>query len=243
MRPPSGPHVAGQMLDAVIRARLHPARMPLAFPSHQGLIAPVWRRWPRHFTVLGCAIGAAVPDVVDGAIGLARGELGQGIGHSLLGLFVLCVPVGMALDAATVAAARAVSRSSRRWSALAASHVIRWSVTDGGETRAPSARLFAGACSVWLGALSHLVFDFVSHGNFLWLHPWYDGAEIFPAWWHARWLEIPFPGYTEPYPVGPHFAVWMVLNVVGAVLFFLPWWRADRRRRATRASDSAERDA
>ena len=39
--------------------------MPLAFPSHQGLILPVARRWPAHFDGLALCVGAAMPDVVE----------------------------------------------------------------------------------------------------------------------------------------------------------------------------------
>ena len=81
--------------------------------------------------------------------------------------------------------------------------------------------------SVWIGALSHVVFDFVSHGNFLLLMPWYAPRDFFPAWWNARWFEVPMPGYPEAYPIGPHFVVWTLLSIVGAIMFFRPR-RADR---------------
>src|SRR4051794_11490763 len=72
------------------------AAMPLAFPSHQGLILPVARRWPEYFDGLALCVGAATPDLVDGAAGLiGRGHLGQGLGHSLLGVGILCWPAGM----------------------------------------------------------------------------------------------------------------------------------------------------
>ena len=44
--------------------------MPLAFPSHQGLVAPLWRRWPDRYYVLALCIGAAAPDIVDGVLSL-----------------------------------------------------------------------------------------------------------------------------------------------------------------------------
>jgi len=66
--------------------------MPLAFPSHQGLIAPLWRLRPDWFDIPGLFIGAAMPDVIDGVIGAFRGHLGQGLGHSLIALPLLCVP-------------------------------------------------------------------------------------------------------------------------------------------------------
>ena len=54
--------------------------MPIAFPSHHGFLAPLWRRWPRRFSVLGLWVGAAVPDVIDGTENLAvRGHFQQWI--------------------------------------------------------------------------------------------------------------------------------------------------------------------
>ncbi len=73
--------------------------MPMTFPAHQGLIAPLWRRWPGRFDVVALCVGAAMPDIVDGAIGIFRGRFGQGIGHSLLGLVLLCVPAGLLIRA------------------------------------------------------------------------------------------------------------------------------------------------
>ncbi len=165
--------------------------MPLAFPSHPGLIAPLWRRFPHRFEAIACGIGAAVPDIVDGALGIARGHLGQWLGHSLLGLFVLDVPVGLALVIAT------------RFFA-----------------KRPAAPLSLLVFSTWVGALSHLVFDFISHESFLWLVPFYEPRRPFPEFWYARWFEVRLPGYREPYPIGPHFSVWVVLSVVGAIVFF-----------------------
>jgi len=170
--------------------------MPLAFPSHPGLVAPLWRRWPRTFDPLALGIGAAVPDVVDGACGVVRGHLGQWYGHSVLGLFLLDVPATLVL----VALARAVP-----WSRIRA------------LPRAPLPTLaFAG----WVGALSHVLSDFVSHETFVLLLPWHAYERVFPAFWYRRLFEVPLPGYREPYPIGPHFAVWCALSVLGAVLFF-----------------------
>src|SRR5262245_56793667 len=159
--------------------------MPLAFPSHQGLIAPLWRRWPHRFDPLGCGVGAAVPDVVDGALSLAlRGHLGQWYGHSLLGSVMLCIPVGLALSAVLPRIAPRLFRASNA------------------SSRPSFARL---VFSVWFGAFSHLFFDFISHGNFLWLLPWYAPERVFPDSWYAHWLSLRVPGYPEPYPIGTHF--------------------------------------
>jgi len=160
----------------------------------------MWRRWPARFDALACCIGAAVPDVVDGVIGLARGNLGQSYGHGLAGLIAICWPVGIALHLL----AKAVARRTR------------WASRLTGRGTRPGVE----AWSVLAGALSHLVFDFVSHGNFLWLYPWYVDEHFFPSWWYARWLEIPLPFYREPYPLGPHLLVWIALSALGIVLFF-----------------------
>jgi hypothetical protein len=188
--------------------------VPLAFPSHQGLIAPLWRRWPHHFQVLGCCVGAAVPDIVDGVIGLARGHLGQGYGHSLVGLFFLCVPAGLALNAAIEAAGRALGRRAASAAAMwLARSIERWAA-------APSRA--AVVASVTVGAFSHLFFDFISHGNFLWLYPWREDATFFPGFWYERWAEVRLPFYREPYPLGPHFVVWAALSVAGALMLLAP---------------------
>ena len=71
--------------------------MPLIFPSHQGLILPVWRKWPDLFNGLAVCVGAAMPDVVDGIVDVYRGSLGQLYGHSLVGLFLFCLPGGLVL--------------------------------------------------------------------------------------------------------------------------------------------------
>jgi hypothetical protein len=188
--------------------------VPLAFPSHQGLIAPLWRRWPSRFQVLGCCVGAAVPDIVDGAYGLLRGHLGQAYGHSLLGLLLLCVPTGLALNAAIKWVGRALDRTATgarlRWLARS---IHRWSAAP---TRSVE------VMSVAVGAFSHLVFDFVSHGNFLLLLPWYEDEAFFPAFWYAHWADVRLPFYERPYPIGPHFAVWTALSVAGAWLLFAP---------------------
>ena len=163
-------------------------------------------------------MGAAVPDVVDGAYGLLRGHLGQAYGHSLIGLLFLCLPTGLALNAAIKGAGRALDRRATdarlRWIARS---IARWSV-------APSRTV--EVASVAVGAFSHLVFDFISHGNFLWLYPWYEDERFFPAFWYARWAEVKLPFYELPYPLGPHFAVWTVLSVAGAWMLLAPGSRS-----------------
>ena len=170
--------------------------MPLAFPSHPGLVAPLWRRAPRVFDPLAVGIGAAVPDIVDGIAGVARGHLGQWYGHSIIGLVALDVPATLALVA------------------------LAWRLPFARVRALPRAGLGVLAFGAFVGALSHVLSDFISHETFVLLLPWHAYARVFPSFWYARWFEVPLPGYREPYPIGPHFTVWLALSVVGAVMFF-----------------------
>ena len=199
--------------------------MPLAFPAHQGLIAPLWRKWPDRFNVLALWVGAAIPDGVDGIIGAFRGHLGQDYGHSLIGLFVFCLPLGLVatwgigalgewLGGSPVPAA-----TSTRWTVRLGQNIQSLNAPNSHGDRWTRMRL---AClSVWIGAFSHLFFDFFSHGRFMWLYPWYNPHRFFPEWWYFRWFEIPLPGYEDPYPMGPHLLVWIGLNIIGITAFIL----------------------
>ena len=177
--------------------------MPFAFPSHQGLILPLWRWFPRHLEGVSLSVGAAMPDVVDAMAAPFRGELGQWGGHSLLGVVVACIPVGLALTwlVRRVVPARFLAR------------------LDDGEGAAPPT-LGRVSFSLGVGALSHVIFDLITHGNFLVLWPFYRNDHAFPAWWSRPWASVPLFVYKEPYPIAPHTVVWFVLTVLGAVLFF-----------------------
>ena len=199
--------------------------MPLAFPSHQGLVLPLWRRWPRHFDLLALCVGAAMPDVVDGVIGLTRGRLGQSLGHSLAGLVALCLPGGLLVSWLARRVAQRLAPAGLPGRAL---HWLLRGVPDawpprpaGKDARGRPSRFALTSLSVAAGALSHLCFDLASHGSFPWLAPWLDQARIFPSWWYGGWFEVRLPGYAEPYPFGPHAVVWCLLSITGGVLFFV----------------------
>ena len=193
--------------------------MPLAFPSHQGLIAPLWRRWPRRFHVLGLCIGAASPDIVDGILGAWRGYLGQWYGHTLVGLFALCLPICLLLTWLTILVGRRLAWLGRGIEGV--SNVPR------SASRPRQIAFVAG--SVLVGAFSHLVFDLISHGNFPWLYPWHEIARIFPSWWYVQWFAVRLPCYREPHAIGPPMVIWLILSLLGAVMLFRPWLARRRR--------------
>ncbi|HPO15838.1 MAG TPA: DUF4184 family protein [Candidatus Hydrogenedentes bacterium] len=202
--------------------------MPFAFPSHQGLIAPLWRRWPGRFHVLGLCVGAATPDIVDGIMGpIFKGGLGQWLGHTLVGLFVFCVPVGILVTWLMAHSGNWLLKWTQKpWAIWYSTHLIEWNSIP---RRIVWKRWFV-VFSVWLGALSHLFFDFISHGRFLWLYPWYEDKHFFPEWWYVAWFRLPLPGYRESYPVGPHLMVWLFLGILGAVMLFWPLiWKKTTR--------------
>lgn len=194
--------------------------MPFTYPSHQGLIAPLWRRWPRAFDVPALCVGAAMPDVIDGLAGLFRGHLGQTGGHSLLGILV-CVPAGIVLWAALHGLLRRLPDHagtgflSRCWNGTRhaftgapgpAAFRFRWRIVTG---------------SMLVGVVSHILFDLISHKHTQLFWPWHANADIFPAWWTVEWWRAPLPLYEGGYSMGPHFAMWMLLN--GAGILLLAW--------------------
>lgn len=202
--------------------------MPPTFPSHQGLVAPLWRRWPGLFDAPALFIGAAMPDIVDALAGIYSGRLGQGIGHSLIALPLLCVPVGLALWWLARLGARHLPPSpgagffSRAWNhGLAA---LRTSHNPGLGSSAWTKIIL----SLGVGAFSHLFFDLISHGAFTWFYPWQTKVEIFPSWWHIAWMRNPLPFY-KGYPIGPHFLMWVTLGCLGAYLLFYPEFRNKTR--------------
>jgi hypothetical protein len=174
--------------------------MPVAFPSHQGLILPLWRRFPRAIDGVALSVGAAMPDVVDAAAWPFRGELGQWMGHSLVGLAV-CVAAGFPL----IALARRFA--PRAW--------IR--ALDRGAP--PSPTVLRAAASLAIGAFSHDVFDLMTHASFPLLWPFYWNDHLFPSWWEHAWGSVPLLVYRRPYPIAPHTIVWALLTIVGAWLF------------------------
>ena len=211
--------------------------MPFGFPSHQGLIAPLWRNWPNRFSVLGLWVGAIVPDVVDGMENIAvRGYFQQWIGHSLIGASAIGVPVGLALT-------WIVRRSARRFATARGSGTVRrvatWilAVDNSEVASSPARRLAIEALSVWIGALSHLFFDLLSHERSRLLWPLARDPEWLGAWWSTAWFHVSVPGYPD-YPIGPHFVGWLLLSFAGAVMFLRwPPRTRDRQNTPTRTSD------
>ncbi|HSL28061.1 MAG TPA: hypothetical protein VK900_02580 [Anaerolineales bacterium] len=74
---------------------------------------------------------------------------------------------------------------------------------------------------MFVGILSHVAFDFISHDTNLLLYPWYEDPRWFPEWWYRTWFEIPpVPPFGHTYSAGIHTVIWGLLTVTGIFLFF-----------------------
>lgn len=196
--------------------------MPMTFPSHQGLILPVVRRWPNSFDALALSVGAAMPDITDTILGFAiNGQFKQWYGHALIGIFTLDFLGGLFLTWLLAMAARRlwnIPGLSARWRAfLKKAPVYEYSASDSRN----QAQLGVWSLSVFVGILSHIAFDIVSHSTNLLLYPWRENLYWFPGWWYEPWPGIPpLSIFGHFYPMGVYTLVWVGLTLLGIFLFF-----------------------
>jgi hypothetical protein len=190
-----------------VDARLGPNRLDslstrvpftLSHPAAAALLWPAGRRLGVPLSAL--AIGAMSPDF-EFFLHLSPRAL---LSHTLLGLFVFCLPAGLAAFAA--------------WE-----HVARGPVSDlfGIARRSPPHRPSAqwwmlAALGIVLGAATHLLWDGVTHGG-------YWGAEVWP------WLRS--PAIRVGGAAVPWFNVLQHLSTLLGGLFVLAWCIAYVRRR------------
>jgi hypothetical protein len=208
--------------------------MPMTFPAHQGLILPVVRRWPHSFDALALSVGAAMPDLTDTVLGLSiNGYFKQWYGHALIGMFTLDAAGGLLLTWFIATVARRLQASSTRTpsnrSLLGSSDAVAFLHT----------RLRVWSSSVFVGILSHIGFDLISHDTNLLLYPWLEDPHWFPGWWYQTWFEMyPLPMFGRSYSVGVFSVVWCLLTVIGIFFFiqflaqeYVDWKGAQAERR------------
>jgi hypothetical protein len=189
----------------------------MTFPAHQGLILPVIRRWPNSFDALALSVGAAMPDITDTILGFSiNGYFKQWYGHSLIGIFTLDFAGGLLIT---------------WWIAVLARRLQAF-LTTAPPTRDPEGmgspktifdgrgRLRLWSFSVFVGILSHIGFDLISHATNLLFYPWFENVHWFPEWWYTTWFEIrPFSRSGRTYFVGVHTVIWGLLTLLGTFLF------------------------
>ena len=193
--------------------------MPMTFPAHQGLILPVARRWPNSFDALALSVGAAMPDIIDTALGFSiNGYFKQWYGHSLLGIFTLDFLGGLLITWLLATAAGRfwkVRGLPARWQAFVKKMPAN-SYADGSQV---SLRLWG--FSVFVGILSHIIFDLISHTTNLLFYPWYENVHWLPGWWYQAWSGVPpLNIFGHFYVVGVHSLSWGLLTLIGIFLFF-----------------------
>ena len=202
--------------------------MPFAFPSHQGLIAPIWRRWPHAFDIPALFVGAAMPDVIDGLGAIGRGHFGQNIGHSLIAVPFLCLPVGLAIWFLLHFGARVLGRVNNRGFLARSWNLGINALEEGIQPGQFLARWWRVVWCLAAGTVSHLLFDLVSHGGFPWLLPWVPKLSIYPYWWYVSWGTFSIPGIGMARNVALHNAIWVVFSGIGIYLLFRPAFRKVR---------------
>lgn len=191
--------------------------MPMTFPSHQGLILPVVRRWPNSFDALALSVGAAMPDITDSILGFPiNGYFKQWYGHSLLGIFTLDLVGGLIITWLLVRFFRRLFSDSD-----VPPYLQPFFTKAASNSAAGGGSLGLWTFSVFVGILSHIVFDLISHDTNLLFYPWVENPYWFPGWWYIIWFEFrPFPMFGKTYAVGGFSVIWMALTLIGIVSFF-----------------------
>jgi hypothetical protein len=190
--------------------------VPFTFPSHPGLILPLWVARPRRFDALALAVGSVLPDIMDAAIERPSGDVHQNFAHSLVGLATLCVPVGFALVHGTdLLVARLLRPAAPRWIGNARGWLRRL------VPPRPDWRRVMIAVSI--GAFSHLFFDAFTHRRFDWLRPWVR-PNLRPNELAGDWLSVRFRGMEDPWGIGLFGLMWLCWSALGALLFVWCCW-------------------
>lgn len=199
--------------------------MPMTFPAHQGLILPIVRRWPNSFDALALSVGAAMPDITDTILGFSiNGYFKQWYGHSLLGIFTLDLFGGLFITWLIAVLVRQLLKSVYLRQTLPAfltkaSHTLD-TISRSKIESSQRDRIKLWIFSVFVGILSHIGFDIISHTTNLLFYPWYDNVYWFPTWWYTVWIEIPaLSAFGNTYLVGVHTLVWGMLTLLGIFLF------------------------
>jgi hypothetical protein len=194
----------------------------MTFPAHQGLILPVMRRWPHSFDALALSVGAAMPDITDTLLSFPlNGYFRQWYGHSLLGVFTLDLGLGLSITWLIAMLARRLFRNRgvpRRLQPLFPEPLPNSDLErTGGGNRVP---LRLWSFSVFIGILSHIGFDLISHDTNLLLYPWSENPRWYPGWWYTIWFKLrPLHVFGRSYAVGVFSIIWGLLTVIGTFSF------------------------
>ena len=182
--------------------------MPATILSHQALVLPLKMRWPHRFSGLALCIGSMAPDLEF----IGRMSHDWLFSHTLTAQVWFTVPVTLLLvwllTAVLLPALVPYLRDHPDWrlhDLLALRAPVTWQ--DWGSV----------AFSGWLGGVSHVVLDGITHGNHSgWLVPW------FPV------LRTSVPHFGGPVPLHDALQCWLT---IGFAVLSLRWWRRIARER------------
>lgn len=182
--------------------------MPATVLSHQALVLPLKMRWPRHFSGLGLCIGSMAPDLEF----IARMTDDWVVSHTWHAQVWFTIPVTLLLVAVCTRLLVPNLLPYLR-------DVPGLRLCDLQAITTPSdARSWGGvAVSAFVGGMSHVTLDGVTHGNHSgWLVP------MLP------WLRTPVPQFGGPVPLYDALQCW--LTVLLALATLVMWRRIARER-------------
>jgi hypothetical protein len=182
--------------------------MPATLLSHQALVLPLKLQWPARFSGIALCIGSMAPDLE--FIGRLHDD--WLVSHTVWAQFWFTIPLTALLVWVTsvlLIPALLPYVPDHAW----------WRPHDLAAIRPPrTAREWARvAISAWMGGMSHVVLDGVTHGN------------------HSGWLVPMFPVLRTPVPhfggtVPLHDALQLWCSVIFAVVTLVLWRRMVRQR-------------
>lgn len=181
--------------------------MPATLLSHQALVLPLKMRWPRWFSGVGLCIGSMAPDLEF----IGRMSDDWLYSHTIAAQVWFTVPLTAALAWVLTALVIPVLLPFLRDHRILRLHELA-------ALRAPATvrEWLAVAGSAWVGGMSHVLLDGITHGNHSgWLVPW------LPV------LRTPVPHFGGPVPL--HDALQFWLTLVLAVVTALLWRRIVHR--------------
>ena len=194
--------------------------MPVTLLSHQALVLPLKMRWPRRFSGLALCLGSMAPDLEF----IWRMTDDWLFSHTVTAQLWFTIPLTMALvwlvSALLVPALLPFLRDHPEWRLhdLAALEPPRgwrgWS---------------SAALSAWIGGMSHVILDGITHGNHSgWLVPWMPFLRT----------VVPHLGASAPL----HDALQFWLTILFAIASAFMWRAIARDRLLWRWRQRAARD-
>jgi len=182
--------------------------MPSSLLSHQGILLPLWIRYPDKFDVVALCVGSFAPDLAFYLPDMAA-QL-----HSLGGLLIT-VPVGLILVLlfSKVLLPTVATSTANGQFGIISKCLAYFGVDDLQYLKKQKVSfdwLVKATYSVLIGIFSHFLLDLPSHGLIPYLRPFYDG--MMPQWFlqeHFK-IELPF----RQLELTNYNILWLLLSVI-----------------------------